>query len=127
MDDALHSSVRSSTSTRRQRTLTVSFRYFLRFFLKILTFKIREPQQIPVTREQYTILALISFVNFTSNVAFTILATFFDDNAKEHGLSRTQTGLIVAIFAGIAVLASVGPELSRSLFNTRISPFSDGD
>ena len=39
-------------------------------------------------------------------MAFTILATFFDDHARSHGLDRFQIGLIIAIFAGIAIIAS---------------------
>ena len=52
------------------------------------------------------VLILMSFVNFTSNVSFTILASFFDENASEHGLVKSQTGLIVAIYAGIAMVMS---------------------
>ena len=48
----------------------------------------------------------MSFVNFTSNVSFTILASFFDENASQHGLGKSQTGLIVAIYAGIAMIMS---------------------
>ena len=49
---------------------------------------------------------LTGFVNFTSNVSFTILASFFDENASQHDLSKSKTGLIVAIYAGIAMIMS---------------------
>ena len=55
---------------------------------------------------KYLTLVLMSFVNFTSNVSFTILASFFDENASQHGLGKSQTGLIVAIYAGIAMIMS---------------------
>ena len=48
------------------------------------------------------VLALASYINFTSNLAFSILATFFDENAMSHGLSKVESGLIVAIYAGCA-------------------------
>jgi len=88
----LSSSLRQNgRSNRRNRTLTVSF---------------REPQPIPISKSQYVTLILMSFVNFTSNVSFTILASFFDENASQHGLGKSQTGLIVAIYAGIAMIMS---------------------
>ena len=37
-------------------------------------------------------------------MSFTILASFFDENATKHGLTKTQIGLIIAIYAGIATV-----------------------
>lgn len=37
-------------------------------------------------------------------MAFTILASFFDENARSHGLSKMDSGMIVAIYAGAATV-----------------------
>ena len=47
---------------------------------------------------------MASYINFSSNLAFTVLASFFDENASDHGLTKTQSGLIVAIYAGCATI-----------------------
>lgn len=61
-----------------------------------------KPDQLQVWFSETEIISLLIVENqASSNVAFTILATFFDENAAQHGLNRSQTGLIVAIFAGI--------------------------
>ena len=55
-------------------------------------------------RYQIVVLCMCCFINFISNMSFTILASFFDENATAHGLSKTQVGFIVAIYAGIATV-----------------------
>ena len=63
---------------------------------------VEEP--LPLKGYQVAVLVLASYVNFTSNLAFTILATFFDESAAQKGLSPFDTGLIVAIYACSAAL-----------------------
>ena len=61
-------------------------------------------KRLPLRRYQVIVLAIASYVNFTSNLAFTVLATFFDENAAAHGLTEFKSGLIVAIYALTAAL-----------------------
>ena len=61
-------------------------------------------EPLPLRGYQVAVLALASYVNFTSNLAFTILATFFDESAALKGLSAFDSGLIVAIYACSAAL-----------------------
>ncbi|CAG5090817.1 Oidioi.mRNA.OKI2018_I69.PAR.g12727.t1.cds [Oikopleura dioica] len=88
--EVLQSSLRRPGQRRRQRPgVSVSF---------------REPERLPIRRYQLIVLSMCCYINFTSNMSFTILASFFDENATKHGLSKTQIGFIVAIYAGIATV-----------------------
>ncbi|CAG5094608.1 Oidioi.mRNA.OKI2018_I69.XSR.g13706.t1.cds [Oikopleura dioica] len=63
-----------------------------------------EKSIVPLRRYQIVVLCLCCYINFISNMSFTILASFFDDNATKHGLTKTEVGFIVAIYAGIATV-----------------------